>query len=217
MNKQIGPVVGAVIWSAAMLMPAAAAEPAQDPVIGTLAMLTPSQDRHPPIVRNSRPGEVARWQEVLLARRPSRIVSLCQAFLRDFPESIHRDQAKTLEAGASRVVTIKRDVGLSADYFEATRGDAAFDASLLGAARGDPEAAYRLAQIFGDGKSGKSPSMYRHEQWLRLAAELNHARASWELAQLYNVYGRVAEAAHFEKRATSLGYKPPPRLSNRDY
>jgi hypothetical protein len=29
--------------------------------------------------------------------------------------------------------------------------------------------------------------------------------------------GVSPDAAHFEKRATELGYKPPPRLSNRDY
>ncbi len=87
----------------------------------------------------------------------------------------------------------------------------------MGAARGDAEAAYRVARAYIEGRSGVFASLYRHEQWLRFAGELGHARASWELAQLLNTLGRVAEAAHYEKRAIGLGYKPPPRLSTRDY
>ena len=162
-------------------------------------------------------GQVGRWAELNSTRRPSRIAILAQAYLRDYPQSVHREEAQALEVGASRAAAIKRDVGLSGDFFENTHGDAAFEAALYGAARGDAEAAYRLAIAFGNGKSGVTASLYRHEQWMRFAAELGHARASWDLAQIYNAYGRVADAAHFEKRAIELGYKPPPRLSNRDY
>lgn len=162
-------------------------------------------------------GDLARWHELQAERRPSRIAELAAAFWRDYPQSPHREEAMALEAGALRAVSLAREVGLSVEFFETAQGDDAFDAALRGAARGEAEAAYRVARAYIDGKSGVFASLYRHEQWLRFAGELGHARASWELAQLYNTLGRVAEAAHFEKRAISLGFKPPPRLSTRDY
>ena len=216
MNRQ-GLLTGAaVLWSMALALPEAAARPAsREPV--PQAAPTPARPITIAMVVNLKQGQIGRWTEVNSARRPSRIAALAQAFLRDYPQSAHREEARALEAGALRAAAIKRDVGLSGDFFETTHGDAAFDASLLSAARGDAEAAYRLAIAFGNGKSGVTASLYRHEQWMRFAAELGHARASWDLAQIYNTYGRVADAAHFEKRATDLGYKPAPRLSNRDY
>jgi hypothetical protein len=216
MNRQ-GVLTGAaMLWSMALAMPEAAARPAERELSQQPA---PSQTRPVTLamVVNLKQGELGRWTELNSARRPSRIAALAQAFLRDYPQSAHREDARAFEAGALRVVAIKREVGLSGDFFETSHGDAAFDSSLRSAARGDGEAAYRLATMFGEGKSGVSPSLYRQEQWMRFAAELGHARASWDLAQIYNTYGRVADAAHFEKRATELGYKPPPRLSNRDY
>lgn len=208
----------AMLWSLVSATSPAAARPlAHGPVSATSAAPTPVHPIVLAMVLDLKQGELGRWTEISSVRRPSRVVELCASFLRDYPQSAHRDEARALEAGASRAVAIKREVGLTGEFFENTRGDAAFDARLLGAARGDAEAAYRVAVAFGDGKSGVSASLYRHEQWLRFAAELGHARASWDLAQIYNAYGRVADAAHFEKRATELGYKPPPRLSNRDY
>ena len=208
----------AMLWSLVLAPPPAAARPlAHGPTPATKAAPTPAHPIVLAMLLDLKQGELGRWTEISSVRRPSRIVELCVSFQRDYPHSTHRDEARALEAGASRAVTIKREVGLSGEFFETTRGDAAFDARLLGAARGDAEAAYGVAIAFGDGRSSVSASLYRHEQWLRFAAELGHARASWVLAQIYNAYGRVADAAHFEKRATELGYKPPPRLSNRDY
>ena len=168
-------------------------------------------------VRPAESAEAMRWQEIQAARRPSRIIALCRAFLRDFPASAKGDEARSLAAGAARAQSLQYQVGFSGDYFETARGDPTLAANLMGAARGSPAAAFEIAQAYGAGSHGVSPSLYRHEQWMRFAAGLGHARASWDLAQLYNSYGRVADAAHFEKRATELGYKPPPRLSNRDY
>lgn len=173
------------------------------------------QARQP--ARPAESAEAERWQEIQAARRPSRIVTLCNAFLRDFPASPKGEQARALAAGAMRAQTLQYQVGLSGEYFETTRGDATLAANLMGAARGSPVAAFELAQAYGSGRHGVFASLYRHEQWMRFAAGLGHARASWDLAQIYNAYGRVADAAHFEKRAAELGYKPPPRLSNRDY
>lgn len=161
--------------------------------------------------------ELDHWQAIQVARSPSRVAELSRAFQRDYPQSTRRGEAWELEIGAMRASAIHRDVGLSAEFFEETRGDVSLEAKLLGAARGDADSAFGVARAFREGKSGVGVNARRHEQWLRIASELGHAGASWELAQLENRNGRVAEAAHYEKRAKALGYKPAPRLSNRDY
>ncbi len=161
--------------------------------------------------------EHARWQEIRAARRPSRIVALCEAFANDFPDSPLREDVRKLGGGAAKALSVQYDVGLSGDLFEAGGEDPVLASRLVEAARGNAVAAFELAQTAGKGALGGNSGDYRQERWLRFAARLGHARASWELAELYNVHGRIAEAAHFEKRAAELGYKPPPRLSNRDY
>lgn len=161
--------------------------------------------------------EQARWQEIRAARRPSRIVALCDAFANDFPHSGLRGDVLKLGDGAAKALSVQYDVGLSGDLFEAGGADPVLASRLAEAARGNAAAAFELAQAVGKGGLGEHSGNYRQERWLRFAAKLGHARASWELAELYNIHGRMAEAAHFEKRATELGYKPPPRLSNRDY
>jgi len=173
--------------------------------------------RNPLISRPTRAGEEARWQEIMAARRPSSIVALCDSFRFDFPESPRAEEASKMALRAYRAMRIKSDVGLSEEFFEITQGDARLDEGLLGAARGNPESAFQVARAFADGKSGVPANPHRHEQWLRFAADLGHAQAAWDLSQRYNVQGRVGEAAHYEARARDLGYRAPPRLSNRDY
>jgi len=57
----------------------------------------------------------------------------------------------------------------------------------------------------------------RLEQWLRFAAQLGNGIASWQLAEIYSLRGQQGDAARYESRAIELGYRPPPRLSNRGY
>lgn len=173
--------------------------------------------RNPLISRPTRAGEEERWQEILAARRPSSIVALCDSFRVDFPESPRAVAASRMALSAYRAMRIKTDVGLSEEFFDATHGDAGLESGLRGAARGDAESAFQVARAFADGRSGVPANPYRHDQWLRFAADLGHAEAAWKLSQRYNLVGRVAEAAHYEARARDLGYKAPPRLSNRDY
>jgi TPR repeat protein len=217
MNTQRLLVGSSLLCGVALLVSEVLAAPAERAATNAAVASSSSRGRQPSMTTSAKHNEAARWQEIQSARRPSRIVSLCKAFQHDFPESVWREEAKVLEAGAFRVTMIKRDVGLTGDFFETTKGDARFNANLLAAARGDADAAYLASRAFADGKSGVPANRNRKKQLLHLSAELGHPGASWEMAQLYNIDGRVAEAAHFETRAISLGYKPPPRLSNRDY
>ncbi len=221
MNRHALRSISAMLCCSALWLPgvasaAASAAVARGPApFGQLAGV--SRHLPPPTVAT----EQARWQEIRAARRPSRIVALCEAFSNDFPDSSLREEVRKLGGGAAKALSVQYDVGLSGDLFEAGGKDPVLASRLAEAARGNAVAAFELAQTlgkqgFGD-YSGNYAGNYGQERWLRFAAKLGHARASWELAELYNIHGRIAEAAHFEKRATELGYKPPPRLSNRDY
>ena len=119
----------AMLWSLVSAPSPAAARPlAHGPVPATSAAPTPVHPIVLAMVLDLKQGELGRWTEISSVRRPSRVVELCASFLRDYPQSAHRDEARALEAGASRAVAIKREVGLTGEFFEATRGDAAFDA-----------------------------------------------------------------------------------------
>lgn len=159
----------------------------------------------------------ARWQEIQTTVRPSRLIVLCDEFERDFPASPLEPQVKAAQAGARQAMDIQRSAGLSGDLFEDPIGDSGYRDNLVRAVRGDKDAAYRIALANWTGTSGVVPSLRRTEQWLRFAAELGNGLASWELAQMYNRVGLVADAARFEKKALDLGYRPPPRLPTRGY
>jgi hypothetical protein len=156
-------------------------------------------------------------QAILSARQPARLIRLIEEFERRFPGSDFAERARSFAAGASQALEIQRAVGLSGDFFEDVVDDAAYQDNLLGAVRGDMNAAYRIAVAYRDGTLGVAASTRRMEQWLRFSAELGHGRASWELAEIYNRGGFVADAARFEKKALDLGYSAPPRLPTRGY
>lgn len=162
-------------------------------------------------------GEPDRWDALQKARRPSRILSLSEIYLEQYPDSPRREEVRQLAVRASKTLVIQHEVGLSGDLFEVAAEDLDLDTDVSAAARGDPEAAYRVTVACRAARFGPLQTQLRQEQWLRFAADLGHAQASWELAERYNVQGRVADAARYEKRAATLGYKTPPRLSTRGY
>ncbi len=159
----------------------------------------------------------ARWQEIQATLRPTRLIVLCDEFERDFPSSQFGPQVKAMQAGARQAMEIQRSAALSGDLFEDAAGDHGYRDNLIKAVRGDKNAAYQIALAYKKGTSGVIASPRRAEQWLRFSAELGNGRASWELAEIYNRQGLVADAAQFEKRALELGYQPAPRLPTRGY
>lgn len=158
-----------------------------------------------------------RWQEVRAAVGPKELLKLSEQFERDFPFSAVDQQNQALQVCARKTLTIARTAGLSSDFFDEKVGDANYKAQLKSAIRSDKEAAYQLALAYRSGTSGVAANARRSEQWLRFAADLDHARASWELAEIYNHEGLVADAARYEKRAAELGHSIPPRLPSRGY
>jgi TPR repeat protein len=157
------------------------------------------------------------WQSIQATLQPAKLIKLAEQCEKDFPASTHNEKIRLMAAGAHRSLDIQRITGLSADFFDDPVGDAAYRDNLIKAVRGDKDAAYRTALAYKTGTSGVAASSRRTEQWLRFSAELGNGRASWELAEIYNYGGLLADAARFEKKALDLGYRPPVRLPSRGY
>ncbi len=163
------------------------------------------------------PSMQSRWQDVQVAVGPTKLLKLSEQFERDFPFSAVDQQNQALQVCARKTLDIARTAGISSDFFDEMVGDASYKSRLKSAVRGDKEAAYQLALAYQEGTNGVTANARRAEQWLRFAADLNHARASWQIAEIYNLQGLIADAARYEKKAADLGYPVPLRLTNRGY
>ena len=80
------------------------------------------------------------------------------------------------------------------------------------AARGDKDAAARIARLYQEGEALANQN--RYEGWLQYAAALGNGIASYELAVHYRRQGQPAPAAQYESRARELAYTPPPTLDH---
>ena len=163
------------------------------------------------------PTVQTRWQEVQVAVGPTKLLRLAEQFDRDYPFSAVSQQNQALQACAQKTLEIARSAGISSDFFDEIVDDANYNSRLRSAVRGDKEAAYQLALAYQTANSGVTANALRAEQWLRFAADLGHGRASWEVAEIYNRAGLMADAARYERKATEQGYVLPTRLPNRGY
>ena len=163
--------------------------------------------------------EEERWLEIKRAYQPRKIVKLCEAFLREFPAGDNTETAQASYDGAKQAVDSLRPASLTADAIDdiAKNTDVEVQDDLLKAVRGDKDAAHRLARLYVAGARGFNANERRTEIWLKFSAELGNGIASWELAEYYGNTGAVGDAARYERRAVELGYRPPPRLSNKGY
>jgi len=158
-----------------------------------------------------------RWQAVQDALRPRSLLRLVEDFVRDFPTSEYVQTAQVIIAGATQALAGQRAAGLTSDALEDKAGDASYRDDLKKALRGDKDSAHRIALMYRGGTNGLTKAVRRVEQWLRFAAELGNGIASWQVSEMYSLQGQQGEAARYERRAIELGYRPPPRLSNRGY
>lgn len=157
------------------------------------------------------------WVEIQSVLQPTRLVRLCEECETRFPASEYKEQIRTIASGARRTLEIQRAIGLAGDFFDDPGGDQTFRRNLGQAIRGDSQAAYKIADAFRHGEYGVTASPRRLQQWLRFSAELGNGLASWELAEIYNYEGMVADAVYFERKAIDMGYRPPTRLPTRGY
>lgn len=187
--------------------------------LGTATLLSPSaQAAEQPPVRRAQSQASAmetQWQKLQQALHPEVVISLSEAFQRDYPQSRHRQANLKIQDGARKALRAQHEARLSSDALDDPAGDRAYRGDLTQALRGDKDAAYRVALMYRKGTHGLAKDPQRGTQWLRVAAELGNGRASWEVANIYNRDGKMAEAAKFEAKAVRDGFRIPPRMPNR--
>lgn len=157
-----------------------------------------------------------RWQQLQQTIQPKILIGLSTDFARDFPNSRYaRANAKIL-AGAQKAHLAQEEAGITSEALEEPTGNRAYRNELIQAMRGSKDSAYRVAAMYRKGTNGLPKDRHRAKQWLRVAAELGMGKASWEVANIYNRDGEMADAAKFEARAVKDGFRIPPRLPTRN-
>jgi TPR repeat protein len=157
----------------------------------------------------------AQWQELQRALLPEVVIRLGEKFQRDYPHGPHQQSGMKILEDARKVFRAQQEARLSTEALNDPAGDGAYRGDLMLALRADKNAAYRIGLMYRQGTHGLAKDPLRSTQWLRVAAELGNGRASWEVANIYNRDGEMAEAARFEAKAVRDGFVIPPRLPNR--
>ena len=157
-----------------------------------------------------------RWQEIQQTVLPELLIQRSAVFRMDFPKSRYAQANRKIHVGAQKALRAQQEAKLSSDAVEDPTGDQAYRNELIPAMRGSKDAAYRVAKMYEKGTHGLAKDPHRAEQWLRIAAELGLGKASWEVANIYNRNGQMADAAKFETRAVRDGFVIPPRVPNRN-
>jgi hypothetical protein len=149
-------------------------------------------------------GDFAKLEAALW---PADVARIAADFLRVHPDSRLAGSAQVARDGATEAAQILRrnDVRLFRGAFQAS-AEAAEQADLLKAGRGDKDAAARLGR--------RHRGSDRYEGWMQFASALGNGIAAYDLALYYRRVGQPQPAAQFEARARELGYTPPPSLDN---
>jgi len=170
----------------------------------------------PPVTVANAAEEATAWHELQESLWPADVVRLAEAYLKAYPESRVAGSAQVAHEGASEGVRALRsnEVRLYRSAFQPKTTRTDWIEELKKAARGDKDAAARIARTYlrGEGDVERDPN--RYEGWLQYAAALGNGIASYELALYYRRQGQPVPAAQYESRAKELGYTPPRGLDN---
>ena len=160
--------------------------------------------------------EAAAWRELEEDLWPADIVRLSEAYLQRYPSSKLAGGAQVAHEGAADAVRALRsnEVRLFRSAFQPKTTEPRWLSEWRKAARGDKDAAARIARahLHGEGDIGVDPN--RYEGWMQYAAALGNGIASYELAVYYRRQAQPVPAAQYETRARDLGYTPPTSLDN---
>jgi hypothetical protein len=170
----------------------------------------------PPVTSANAAEEAAAWRELQENLWPADVVRLSEAYLKAYPESRLAGAAQVAREGAAEAVRALRsnEVHLYRSAFQARTTQGEWLAELHKAARGDKDAAARLARSYLRGQGDIAPDPNRYQGWLQFAAALGNGIACYELAVYYRKQAQPEPAAQYESRAKELGYTPPPTLDN---
>ena len=166
--------------------------------------------------RFSAAEEAAAWRELEENLWPADIVKLAEAYLQNYPASRLAGGAQVAREGAGDAVRALRSnqVKLYRSAFQPKTTESRWLAEWRKAARGDKDAAARIARAYLHGEADITPDPNRYEGWLQYAAALGNGIACYELAVYYRRQDQPVPAAQYETRARDLGYTPPTSLDN---
>jgi hypothetical protein len=170
----------------------------------------------PPVAVANAVDEATAWRELRESLWPPDVVRLAEAYLKAYPESRLAGSAQVAHEGAAESVKVLRgnDVRLYRSAFQTRSTRQEWLEELRKAARGDKDAAARIARAYLRGGSDAEVDPNRYEGWLQYAAALGNGIACYELALYYRRQGQPVPAAQYESRARDLGYTPPRTLDN---
>ncbi|MEO8924770.1 MAG: caspase family protein [Caldimonas sp.] len=173
-------------------------------------------ERQSALPQFSAADEAAAWRELEENLWPADIVKLAEAYLQHYPSSKLAGGAQVAREGAADAVKAlhSNQVRLFRSAFQPKTSEPRWLAEWRKAARGDKDAAARIARAYlrGQGEIGADPN--RYEGWMQYAAALGNGIASYELAVYYRGQSQPVPAAQYETRARDLGYTPPSALDN---
>lgn len=147
---------------------------------------------------------------------PADVLRSAQAVMRQADDDAQVQRAFAHRHGAELALAAlqRRDVKLQRSAFcDAAEDDRLPVADVRAAARGDADAAHRIARHYREQRQ-RPEGLNRYEGWLQYAAALGQETASYELAVHYRRTGQPIYAAVYEARAVERGFVVPVALDN---
>ena len=178
--------------------------------------LAPRPEAQSALPQFSAAEEAAAWRELEENLWPADIVKLAETYLQHYPSSKLAGGAQVAREGAADAVRAlhSNEVRLFRSAFQPKTTEPRWLAEWRKAARGDKDAAARIARAYLRGEGEIAPDPNRYEGWMQYAAALGNGIASYELAVYYRGQSQPVPAAQYETRARDLGYTPPSALDN---
>jgi hypothetical protein len=178
-----------------------------------VTLARPAKANATPVAAPTRaPDDLDDWASVDQSFWPQDVSRLANGYLQRRPDGRRATAALAAREGAKDASQVLRraDVRLYRTAFNIA-DDMTEDlrADIHKSARGDKDAAARVARRYRDG-----PTPGRYEGWLQYAAGLGNGIAAYELALHYRRSAQPLLASQFESRARELGYTPPPTLDH---
>lgn len=160
--------------------------------------------------------EQAAWSELEASLWPADVGRLAGSYLQRWPGTARAASAQVSQAGAEDAVRAlgSPQVRLYRGAFQPRTAQPGWLAEWHKAARGDKDAAARIARAYRNGSGDIAPDENRYEGWMQYAAALGNGIACYELAVWYRRQGQPVPAAQYEARSRELGYTPPPTLDH---